>query len=55
MVFMYIGSPLQVTYKGRQLNRYKLYGESQKKKAKHYIWNIINITNRDYEKKVVVS
>ena len=47
-VSMRIGDPLRVQHKGRQPNRYRLCGESQKKKAKH-IRDITNITNRDYE------
>ncbi|UZO16831.1 uncharacterized protein OCT59_008201 [Rhizophagus irregularis] len=32
---MHISDPLRVQHKGRQPNRYRLYGELQKKKAKH--------------------
>ncbi|EXX61621.1 hypothetical protein GLOIN_2v1487031 [Rhizophagus irregularis DAOM 181602=DAOM 197198] len=54
MVSMHIGDPLRVTHKGRQPNRYRSCGEPQKKKVKH-IQNIINITNKNYEKEVVIN
>ena len=45
---MHINDLLWIQYKGRQFNKYKLCGKSQKKQAK-YIWDITNITNKDYE------
>jgi hypothetical protein len=53
-IFMHIGNPLRVRHKGRQPNRYKSCGESQKKKVKH-IQDITNITNKDRKEKVVAS
>ncbi|GES84169.1 hypothetical protein GLOIN_2v1487031 [Rhizophagus clarus] len=51
MISMHIGDPLKVQHKGRQPNRYKSCGKSQRKKSKH-IQDITNTTNKNCEEVV---
>ena len=53
-ISLHISDPLRVRHKGRQPNRYKSCGETQKKKARR-IQDTTNIANKDHEEEIIVD